>query len=106
MKNVVAMTLPKQGLKRTLSALCAALVVIGGTLHLPLFAQKKGAKPTPPAAAPAVQSAAAPSAVAASTPAALPTPEKYTSVEGITEYRLPNGFAFCSSQTNPNRRLP
>ncbi len=92
MKNVVAMTLPKQGLKRTLSALCAALVVIGGTLHLPLFAQKKGAKPTPPAAAPAVQSAAAPSAVAASTPAALPTPEKYTSVEGITEYRLPNGL--------------
>ena len=30
--------------------------------------------------------------VAPAVPAALPTPEKYTSVEGITEYRLPNGL--------------
>lgn len=96
MNTLFAQTFQKQGLKRAVSVFGAIALMTGSLLHTPLFAQKKGTKPTPPAAAPsatpAAQSAAPASAVAASTPAALPTPEKYTSVEGVTEYRLPNGL--------------
>jgi len=84
-------TLLRQGVVRSASALCLLLLCGSLAASLPLQAQKKGAKPGTPAALPTAPAPPAPM-VAPAVPAALPTPEKYTSVEGITEYRLPNGL--------------
>ncbi len=66
---------------------CVILLLGSLAVQPMLFAQKKGAKPAPAApAAPATPPVTEP------TPTAPATPEKYTSVEGITEYRLPNGL--------------
>lgn len=81
----------RQGVVRSASALCLLLLCGSLAASLPLQAQKKGAKPGTPAALPTAPAPPAPM-VAPAVPAALPTPEKYTSVEGITEYRLPNGL--------------
>lgn len=76
-----------QGVVRSARALCLLALCGSFAASVPLFAQKKSAKPTAaPAAAPAPTAPAAPAAEV------MPTLEKYTSVEGITEYRLPNGL--------------
>jgi zinc protease len=79
-----------QGVVRSARALCLLALCGSFAASVPLFAQKKNAKPTTttPAAAPAT----APAAIAAPVATVVPTAEKYTSVEGITEYRLPNGL--------------
>ena len=59
------------------------LLVISLVAH-PVFSQKKGKEKTKPANATA--------AAAPATEKAVPAPVKFTSVEGITEYRLANGL--------------
>jgi zinc protease len=76
-------------LSNDLRSLCARTILIGLCLvfavQAPSFAQKKGAKAKPTLSAPT-----APAANEAQ--AELAPPERVTSVEGITEYRLPNGL--------------
>ncbi len=80
-------SLQSQGFVRFLRISCVMLLLGSLAVQPMLFAQKKGAK-----SAPAAPAAPATPAVAEPTPIAPATPEKYTSVEGITEYRLPNGL--------------
>ncbi len=79
-----------QGVVRSARALCLLALCGSFAASVPIFAQKKSAKPT--TAMPAAAPAPTPAAIAAPVAAVVPTAEKYTSVEGITEYRLPNGL--------------
>ncbi len=69
-------------MKRQLFIALLAVLLVSPALH----AQKKGKEK------PAASKAATPPAAAAAQKVSLPAPVKFTSVEGITEYRLANGL--------------